>query len=75
LLERIRGRDKGHQLRGEPDGPARIALASERHCIERLLGELAVEGAVRVHRVDTSTSAVADTAAALLRGVRVVATT
>lgn len=73
LLARIRGRDKGHQLRDEPDETARVALTSERRCIERLLGELAVEGSVRIHRVDTSTSTVSDTIAALLRGV--VATT
>lgn len=74
LLERIRCRDKGHQLRDEPDGPARVALASERRHIERLLGELGGEGAVRIQRVDTSASTVADTIAALLRSVRVVAT-
>lgn len=75
LLERIRGRDKGHQLRDEADASARAALATERRAVERVLEELGGEGTVRIQRVDTSASTVADTTAALLRGARVAATT
>ncbi len=71
LLERIRGRDKDHLLRDESDASARAALATERRSIERLLEELGAEATLRVQRVDTSEFTVANTTAALLRGVRV----
>ncbi len=69
LLQRIRHRAKRHALQDMSDDVACRSLDVQRRSFDLLLEEIRSYGAVRTQRIDTSTSSVSATGAAVLRSI------
>jgi broad-specificity NMP kinase len=67
LLERIRSREKEHQLKEIGLDEARRGLAAERCAQQAVLDELAFAGPVKIRTIDTSNAGVDDTVTAVRR--------